>query len=167
MSFLTQAMQEIERLEAQIKGLRAYVQACKATRAEPETHIVVPSLQDTPVTAELEKPPVVKVRNNGAARIRRKDKALALRREGRSINSIAKELGVTWKTARDWANPLPLELEAAKKAKKERQCLKCDQAFLSHGPENRLCPACAQASADELDLEPHRVSKTPARFNED
>jgi len=25
---------------------------------------------------------------------------------------------------------------------KERYCLKCDSKFLSHGPQNRLCPRC-------------------------
>jgi hypothetical protein len=29
-------------------------------------------------------------------------------------------------------------------AVRERVCLRCDQTFLSQGPNNRLCPACRE-----------------------
>jgi len=30
------------------------------------------------------------------------------------------------------------------KSMRERVCLRCDQTFLSQGPNNRLCPACRE-----------------------
>jgi len=32
----------------------------------------------------------------------------------------------------------------ARTSMQERVCLRCDQRFLSQGPNNRLCPACRE-----------------------
>lgn len=42
--------------------------------------------------------------------------------------------------------------EEAKPQPKERLCLRCDVAFLSEGPHNRLCDVCRD---DVIDEEPY------------
>ena len=37
--------------------------------------------------------------------------------------------------------------ERGREIVKDRTCLKCGQAFLSNGPQNRICPKCTRINA--------------------
>jgi hypothetical protein len=40
--------------------------------------------------------------------------------------------------------PVKTRTSLARTLAQKRVCLRCDQSFLSEGPNNRLCPACRE-----------------------
>jgi hypothetical protein len=72
---------------------------------------------------------------------------------GRSRDSIAQEMGVSFTTVKKYAAGFSFDHRHAprprrKRAGKERLCLKCDRPFKSRGKYNRLCPRCHASNED-------------------